>query len=513
MSRPVRRMALVAVGVSLAFLLSGCLQMFLPPEVRTTSVPTDETVAADLQSYYSQQLAWEGCGPELQCATAEAPLDWSDPQRDTINLALIRQLATSGSPIGSLLVNPGGPGGSGYDFINDSIDYATSERLQQNFDIVGFDPRGVNHSSAISCYSDPADFDAYLFDLLPGEYGSDEWIAAYAAANEQFGAECAKYSGELLGFVDTVSAARDLDLLRAILGDRKLNYLGYSYGTLLGATYADLYPDKTGRLVLDGALDPATTSFDVSATQAEGFESALRAFLANCFDYEDCPFDGSVDASMTEIRALLDQLNASPLRNEDGRELGSSTMTIAIITPLYSEESWPYLRQIFTDVMRGRADYAFQIADFYFDRDTDGTYSNNATEAFLGINCLDYPSDSSLELMRTEEAELIRRAPVLGQQLAYGGVGCAGWPYPATRVRGPITASGSSEILVVGTTNDPATPYVWAKALAAQLDNGHLVSYEGEGHTAYNKDGADCVTDVVDDYFINGTVPATDPKC
>ena len=166
MNRPVRRIALVAAGVSLALLLSSCLQMFLPPEVRTTSVPTDETVAADLQSYYSQELRWSGCGPDLQCATAEAPLDWSDPQRDTIDLALIRQLATGGSPIGSLLVNPGGPGGSGYDFIHDSIDYATSERLQENFDIVGFDPRGVNHSSAISCYSDPEDFDAYLFDLF-----------------------------------------------------------------------------------------------------------------------------------------------------------------------------------------------------------------------------------------------------------------------------------------------------------------------------------------------------------
>lgn len=508
-----RRAALVAGAVALVLPLSGCLQMFLPPEVRTTSIPTDETVAADLQSYYSQELLWAGCGPDLQCTTVEAPLDWSDPQRDSIELALIRQLATGRSPIGSLLVNPGGPGGSGYDFINESIDYATSERLQENFDIVGFDPRGVGHSTAISCYDDPEDFDAYLFDLLPGEYGSDEWIAEYAAANAQFGADCAEHTGELLGFVDTVSAARDLDLLRAVLGDKKLNYLGYSYGTLLGATFADLYPEKTGRLVLDGALDPSTTNFDVSATQAEGFESALRAFLDDCFDYADCPFDGSVDEAMTEIRELLDQLNVSPLRNEDGRELGSSTMTIAIITPLYSQESWQYLRDLFDEVMRGRADYAFQIADFYFDRDADGTYSTNATEAFLAINCLDYPTDSSLELMRMEEAELIRRAPVLGQQLAYGGTGCAGWPYAATRVRGPIAAPGSSDILVVGTTNDPATPYVWAKALAAQLENGHLVTYEGEGHTAYNKDGADCVTDVVDEYFIKGTVPSSDPEC
>ena len=350
-----RRVALVAAALALVLPLTGCLDSFLPPSVRSTSVPTGETVAADLESYYTQQLVWTGCGDDLQCATAEAPLDWTDPQRESIELALIRQVATDGDPIGSLLVNPGGPGGSGYDFIRDSLDYATDEKLQQNFDVVGFDPRGVNHSSAVSCYEDPAEFDSFLFDLLPGEYGSDEWIEALRDANERFAEGCEQNTGELLGYVDTVSAARDLDLLRAILGDTKLNYLGYSYGTLLGATYADLYPEKTGRLVLDGALDPSTSSFDVSATQAQGFESALRAFLADCNSYEDCPFGRDVDAAMGDIRELLDRLDASPIRNEDGRELGSSAMTIAIITPLYSEDTWPILRQIFTDVLRGDA--------------------------------------------------------------------------------------------------------------------------------------------------------------
>jgi pimeloyl-ACP methyl ester carboxylesterase len=507
-----RRVALVAAALVLVLPLSGCLEAFLPPSVRSTSVPTGEEVAADLESYYSQQLVWTGCGDDLQCATATAPLDWSDPQRDSIELALVRQPATGGHPIGSLLVNPGGPGGSGYDFIHDSVDYATDERLQASFDIVGFDPRGVNHSSAVSCYDDPAEFDAYLFELAPGEYGSDEWIESLRTANENFGAACAEHTGELLGYVDTVSAARDLDLLRAILGDKKLNYLGYSYGTLLGATYADLYPQKTGRLVLDGALDPSTSSFDVSATQAQGFESALRAFLEDCASQENCPFTKNVDAAMTDIRELLDRLDASPLRNVDGRELGSGAMTIAIITPLYSEDTWPILRDIFTDVLRGDAEYAFQIADFYYQRDADGTYADNSTEAFIAINCLDYANDPSIEKMRAEEAELIRLAPVLGKQLAYGGTGCSGWPYASTRERGPITAAGSSDILVVGTINDPATPYVWAKALAGQLENGHLVTYDGEGHTAYNK-GSDCINDVVDDYFIDGTVPQSDPRC
>ena len=507
-----RRIALVAAALALVLPLSGCLESFLPPAVRSTSVPTGEEVAADLESYYSQQLVWKGCGQDLQCTTAEAPLDWSDPQRDSIDLALIRQVATGDQPIGSLLVNPGGPGGSGFDFIRDSLDYAVDERLQESFDVVGFDPRGVNHSSAVSCYDDPADFDAFLFDLLPGEYGSDQWVEELRAANEKFGEGCEEHTGELLGYVDTVSAARDLDLLRAVLGDKKLNYLGYSYGTLLGATYADLYPKNTGRLVLDGALDPSTSSFDVSLTQAQGFESALRAFLADCFTREDCPFNGSVDAAMSHIRELLDRLDESPIRNEDGRELGSSAMTVAIIAPLYSEDNWPILRQILTGVLHGDAGYAFQIADFYYQRDPDGSYADNSTEAFLAINCLDYATDSSMQTLRSEEAELIRLAPVLGKQLAYGGTGCAGWPYESTRVRGPIVAAGSSDILVLGTVNDPATPYVWAQAMASQLQNGHLVTYDGEGHTAYNK-GSDCINDVVDDYFIDGTVPASDPLC
>jgi pimeloyl-ACP methyl ester carboxylesterase len=506
------RLVLGAALLALVLPLSGCLQSFLPPTVSQTSTPTDEKVAANLESYYGQHLRWTGCGEKLQCATADAPLDWTDPQRSTIQLALVRQQATSGTALGSLLVNPGGPGGSGYDFIKDSIDYATSARLQANYDIVGFDPRGVNHSSAVSCYSDPAEFDSFLFDIVPAPYGSDEWISKVEDSNRDFAASCATHTGELLGFVDTISAARDLDLLRAILGDATLNYLGYSYGTLLGATYAELYPKRTGRLVLDGALDPTTSSFDVSAMQAKGFESALRAFLVDCATATDCPFTGSTDSSMTQIRALLDRLDASPLRAADGRQLGSATMTTAIILPLYNKTTWPYLRQLFTEVMRGGTDLAFVLADNYYGRAADGTYSDNSTEAFLAINCLDYSSNPDLTQMRAEQAELTSIAPVLGPQLAFGGTSCIDWPYPAAGQRGPIHAAGSSDILVVGTRNDPATPYVWAQSLAAQLDNGHLVTYEGEGHTGYNK-GSMCVDTTVDDYFINGTVPATDPDC
>ena len=508
------RRAVVAIAVAMVVLLplSGCVSWFMPPAANTTSTPTGEKVAAELAPFYTQILSWSNCDGGMQCATAKAPLDWSDPGGDSIELALARQPATSSNRLGSLLVNPGGPGGSGVDFVKDSVDYATDKRLQSSFDIVGFDPRGVSRSTPVTCYTDPAELDAYLYNIQPGTPGSDEWIAAANATTKSFGERCLTLTGPLLGNVDTPSAARDLDMLRAILGDKTLNYLGYSYGTLLGQVYAELFPGKTGRLVLDGAVDPASDDFEGTATQAQGFESALRAFLKDCNATADCPFSGSVDSSMTTIRALLDRLDASPIANKDGRQLGSSTMFTAIILPLYNADNWSALRQLFTSVFSGDASYAFQLADTYNGRAADGTYSNNQTEAFISINCLDAHGGGDVAQMRKEATELARLAPVFGPQMSWGGTGCPNWPVPAKRERSSIVAPGSADILVVGTTNDPATPYKWAKTVAATLENGHLITYRGEGHTAYNKSNS-CVNDAVDNFLVDGTVPTSDPQC
>lgn len=509
-----RAAAAAAIAATVAFALSGCVSWFLPPQVSSTSTPTGEDVAADLTPFYHQVLSWSSCGNGLQCSTADAPLHWSDPGANSIELALVRKPATSANRLGSLLVNPGGPGGSGYDFVLDSVDYATDARLQASYDIVGFDPRGVNRSTAVSCYDSPAELDAYIYDIFPGKPGSDEWLVAASAASAAFGERCLELTGALLGTVDTLSAARDLDMLRAILGDEKLSYLGYSYGTLLGQVYAELFPDKTGRLVLDGAVDPAATDFEATAAQARGFESALKAFLEDCATASDCPFTGSIDESFVEIRALLDSLDASPLfaADDDGRQLGSSAMFTAIILPLYNQGNWQSLRELFTTVMQGDPGYAFQLADSYNNRNPDGSYSDNRTEAFIAINCLDARGDGDVATMRSEANDLRRLAPVFGPQMSWGGTGCPNWPVPSKRDRVPIVAAGSADILVVGTTNDPATPYSWAVTVADTLQNGHLVTYEGEGHTAYNKSNS-CVNDVVDDFLIDGTVPAADPMC
>ncbi|HEY1531812.1 MAG TPA: alpha/beta hydrolase [Galbitalea sp.] len=508
------RIGIVAVIAATALALSGCSSLFLPP--KTTSTPTGETVAADLAPFYHQVLTWKSCGDGLQCTTAKAPLDWSKPTGASISLALIRHRATDGHPLGSLLVNPGGPGGSGYDFIKDNLDFAVDKTLEKNYDIVGFDPRGVNHSTPIKCYTDPSTLDDYIYGLPKNPIGSDGWITEVEQDNKAFGQECAKYTGALLGHVDTVSAAKDLDLLRAALGDKKLDYLGYSYGTLLGQTYANLFPKNTGRLVLDGVVDPTVTPFQLDEDQAKGFELDLRAFLAECPKLKDCPFTGTVDQSMASIRGVLDKLDAHPIKNSDGRELGSETMFTAIIFPLYNTANWPYLVDLFNDVENGSAKVAFELSDAYNDRNANGTYQDNETEAFTAINCLDYPSDPTVSTMRAQEVQLDKAAPVFGHLMAYGGTSCYDWPYKPTRVAGALAAKGSAPIIVIGTTGDPATPYAMAQHVATLLQNGHLITYHGNGHTAYNKDTSpadECVNTAVDNFFVHGTVPKTDPQC
>lgn len=506
-SRRWRRLGVfAAIAVTLSLALSGCFPVAHPP---VTSTPRPEKVSSALAPFYGQHVGWSTCG-KFQCAKVKVPLEWSDPSSGSIELALIRHYAT-GKRLGSLLVNPGGPGASGVGFVRDSLDYAVDKNLQQHYDIVGFDPRGVGASTAVKCYG-AKQMDDYLFGITPGQRGSDAWIQASTREATAFASACKKNTGSLLGQVGTTSAARDLDVLRAVLGDAKLNYLGYSYGTLLGATYAGLYPKRVGRMVLDGALDPSSTSFDVNLGQSKGFEQELSSYLTDCLGRKGCPFSGSLDDALSTVSNLLASLDASPIRNSDGRELGADTMVTAIIYPLYDASAWSTLDSLFKDVMHGSARVAFILADGYYDRNSDGTYSDNSTEAFTAINCLDYSSDADPATMRKQAAELTKAAPVIGPYMSYGDIGCAVWPYKPTRQEAPIHAAGAPPIIVVGTTGDPATPYQWAVNLSHQLDSGHLVTYHGHGHTAYNKSNS-CVNDAVDGFLVNGTVPKTDPEC
>ncbi|WP_146364220.1 alpha/beta hydrolase [Arthrobacter yangruifuii] len=465
-------------------------------------------VPEELQEFYGQEVTWTECNGDFRCATITVPMDYADPDAGTVELAAI--LAESDKDAeGTILINPGGPGGSGYDHVSKYLENVTSDRLRENFNILGFDPRGVGRSTPVRCLDDAE------MDEARAEYfdpGTPEGLAASRISAKEFADACAAETGELLGFVDTASAARDLDILRAVVGDEKLNYLGFSYGTYLGATYAELFPEKTGRLVLDGALDPASTNEEVTLGQAAAFEKAIRAYVEDCVTGSNCPLEGSADEGVETLQALLASVEASPMTAADGRVVTVSTFVSGFIVPLYDDRNWPVLSQALKPALEGDPTLMLRLADLSADRAQDGTYQSNSTEAFNAVNCLDYPMVSDDAQMAADARDLQAASPTIGRYLAYGGITCEAWPYAPVNAPHAIKAAGAADMLVIGTTGDPATPYEWSQALAAELESAVLVTWEGEGHTAYGR-GSRCIEDVVDNYFVDGTVPEDNTVC
>ncbi|HEY8700520.1 MAG TPA: alpha/beta hydrolase [Arthrobacter sp.] len=463
---------------------------------------------AGLDSFYSQAVVWQPCENGFECAKVTVPLDYDKPAGGTIQIAALKAPST-GKKTGSLLVNPGGPGASGYDFVKDAIATHFSQSVRDKFDIVGFDPRGVKRSSPVTCMTD-AERDAaraknYALD-------TDAGLAAALADNKAIGAACAAQTGPSLGHIDTVSSAKDLDILRAVVNDAKLNYLGYSYGTFLGSTYALLFPDNVGRMVLDGALDPSISNEDLTSGQARAFEKAIHTYVADCLQQDGCPLRGSVDNGVQQIRDLINAVQETPRTAKEGRVVNGTMFVSGLITPLYNNESWPALTQALAAAMTGDVSLMLRLADLGADRSSNGTYTSNSTFAFNAINCLDYPMVSDPAGMRAEEQRLEKDSPTLGYFFAYGGTNCADWPYPNVRTPAPVKYTGASPIVVIGTTGDPATPLDWAASLRKQLENASLLTWRGEGHTAYGRSNS-CIGDAVDGYFVDGKVPADNTIC
>jgi pimeloyl-ACP methyl ester carboxylesterase len=506
----------LAAVVALLLVLSACAWIRgdsgdVPGEgpADATEPAVDSGVAKDLVTFYKQPVEWRACG-EFECAQVQVPLDYGDPGAAQITLAVKRLAAADPAVrVGSLLINPGGPGGSGLSLV-ESVPLLFSRELLDGFDVVGFDPRGVGESTPIECV-DAAELD----ELRAADYDTrkESGRESLRADARRIAAACEATSGELLPHVDTVSAARDMDILRAVLGDPELYYLGYSYGSLLGATYADLFPGKVGRLVLDGAVDPTLTYEELGYGQAEGFEAALRSYVADCLDGRGCPLRGTVDDGVQQIQRFIALLFGSPLPTSSDRDLTQSLALSGILLTLYDDRYWPILTEALTAAMNDRdGSQLLFLADLVADREEDGTYSSNSTLAFTAVNCLDLPVDASPAAMDAAAARLRELSPTFGQFLAYGEIVCDEWPVSATgRVR-PLHAQGAAPILVIGTTRDPATPYSWAVGLAEQLESGVLVSYDGEGHTAYGRSN-DCIEGAVDAYLLRGEPPAEGLSC
>ncbi len=464
-------------------------------------------VVATVAKFGGKKLGWDGCGDGFECAKLTVPLDYDAPDGETIDVSVIRLKARrQGQRIGSLVLNPGGPGGSGVEFARQARQLLPGEILDR-FDTVSFDPRGVGESAPVDCLDD-RELDRTLA-ADPSPEDAAEQRAIFDLAKEQ-AQKCQAKSGRLLPHLGTVDTAKDIDVLRTALGDDKLTYVGFSYGTLLGARYAQQFPDKVRALVLDGAVNPMLSTRQTTIAQAVGFERALDAFFDDCVR-QDCAFaqHGEIGATYDRLMADIDK---EPLR-AGGRTLGPSEALFGVAAALYSREyGWAVLRQGLEEaVSRRDGSTLLALFDNLVERDASGRYSNSV-EAQAAIACVDGVYASDPKAYERDSAEFAKQAPRFGRALAYGPIVCAYWPVPPVSKAGPIRAADAPPIVVVGTTRDPATPYDWSEALAEQLP-GVLVTYDGDGHTAYGYGRSSCVDRVVDAYLISLDVPKAGTRC
>jgi pimeloyl-ACP methyl ester carboxylesterase len=427
------------------------------------------------------------------------PLDYADPDGTAITLALAKRPAAGGGrKLGSLIINPGGPGGSGVGYVG----YFNAAGLER-YDIVGWDPRGVGRSTPVTCFG-RADLERYLsMDSSPDDAG--EW---QARIDEQmkFGQSCLRRSGRLLEHISTMETVRDLDLLRGLVGDSKINYFGSSYGTKIGALYAELFPQRVGRMVLDGAIN---INSKAKIDQIDGFERALNHFAAWCAE-ENCRLGAQRDEVLSKIKEFLDRLDQEPLAVADGRTLSQQQGVEAVFYAMYGgTNSWPGLRDALTAaIFDGDGGRLLQVADAADRRDRDGTYGQ-LMYAFPAIRCLDSQEDS-VRAAEKRLAEDSKEAPILGQ-LNGPDLVCPLWPVKSAPQLPEIDADGAPPIVVIGTTGDPATPYEYAKSMADELTSAVLVRFDGEGHLAYGQN--DCVKALVDAYLVRNQLPRDGTRC
>lgn len=470
-----------------------------------------EAVPEGLQSFYAQEIEWSPCGDGFDCTTVEVPMSYDDPSGETIEISAKRYNHTGdGAAVGTMFINPGGPGGSGVEMVESATSYFSTD-LTENLDIIGFDPRGVGESHGVRCYDQEQLEDLYskTYDLE-----TDAGWDAFVADSTAYGEACLENTGPLMEFLDTVSAAKDLDVLRGTLGESSLTYFGFSYGTFLGATYAELFPDRVGRLVLDGAVDPALSYSELTAGQNVGFERAYRSYLEDCLQGSSCPFSGTVDEAWDRTVDMLAELAANPVQSENDpdRRVTDSDLISAIIISMYGPSwGWPTLSEAMSAYLDdGDTSQIELLADYAADLDDDGNYPLDEG-AFQLIDCLDYPVTLDRDAITANADALTEANDLFGPYFGYGEVGCATLPFQSTATREPIAAPGTDPIVVIGTTRDPATPYEWAESLADQLDAGVFLSYDGDGHTAYGY--SDCIDDPVDAFLLEGTVPEDGLQC
>jgi pimeloyl-ACP methyl ester carboxylesterase len=514
-----RRLAATAGALlTLAVTLTGC-----------SSTGEDEEAAAGNSSAAppaepeARPIEWRNCDAEIdgiiagrpgadrdlafQCGTTEVPVSYDDPAGGTLQLFLVKAtLAGQQNRIGSLLVNPGGPGQSASDAAIQSALTLPVDVLGR-FDVVGLDPRGVGLSTPVECISDQQKDELFAGDprttdaaALDTEFGRVDAVAA----------GCAEEYEDALGAFDTTDAARDMDLVRQSLGDQQLTYLGYSYGTTLGSTYAELFPDAVRALVLDGAVDPRADQQQFAEAQAQAFESAFDAFAANCTGLiGGCPVGGDPRAFLNDLLAAAAAAPIPSSRPGETRQATPGLVLNGVRSALYQPSAWPQLAQSLATARNGDAAGILTLADTYTGRNDDGTYSN-VVDANLAVGC----ADTEQQLTRAQVSGLVAdwnaKYPLFGAGAALNLYPCSTWDAPRTPLPAR-DAAGSAPVLVVGTQGDPVTPLPGAVDMAEDLTSGVLLTWQGTGHTAYPK--TDCVTAAVDAYLIDLVVPQDGLTC
>lgn len=497
----------------------------------TSSAATDDPA---LSRYYDQQLDWGSCtpymtsdddalyygSPGVQCAYLTVPMDYADPDGATVSIGVLRHRAT-GDAIGSLVMNPGGPGASGMSIAAQLAYYQIGGSLLQRFDLVGFDPRGVGSSRPyIACQTD-AERDAARLAGWPGYTASstDADVEAANAMSQKFVADCVSTISRqgvdataFLAQLGTTTVAKDLDVLRAVLGDEKLSYIGWSYGTSIGTQYAEQFPDKVRAMVLDGAVDPSVDTATDAIEQTTAFQKAFEAFAAWCAGRPDCPWDDASAASQ-RFQALAQPLMDVQLPLSDGRKLSFLDAATAVADALYSEGMWRTLASALSDFAHGSGDAMMALADDYYGRDSSGHYSE-MLESFNAIRCMDGDRITDPKAATELNARLVAASPFQdnGQPPAAIFDICTYWPVPPTMTAHVPDPTGLAPVLVISTLGDPATPYQSGVNLAKYL-RGRLLTVEGTDHTGFLTAGAGCVDTIGIDYLVDLTLPAEGARC
>jgi pimeloyl-ACP methyl ester carboxylesterase len=436
-------------------------------------------------------LAWTDCGGGAECAELDVPVDYDEPDAGTLTLSIAR-VPASGERIGALFVNPGGPGGEATSFASELAAFLPHS-VSEHFDIVGVDPRGLG-ASAIDCGVDAHD----LYDL---DYtiDSDDDQDALLDVSRDYADACESQVGGLLPHLGTRDVARDIDSVRAAMGDEQASFLMYSYGTAIAQVYAEEFPDRVRAMVIDGVVELGPTGVETAEDQAASFESALAAFVDDCDGDESCPIGpDAAEALDTLIARVEDEpVPASP------RDLGPGELQVGLGEALYSEQSWPTLARAIADGLEGDGTGMVALADEYLGR--------SDFDLYFAVNCLDFAWPSSPDDVLADGRAAADEAPHFGEAIVNDYVRCALWPVEAEPLD-EVTAAGAPTILVVGTTNDPATPYAQAERVAEALDDAVLLTYEGEGHGVV-ANGVGCIDDAVAAYLVDLQAPDEGTTC